>query len=504
MVPASPGTAFTIPATAMPLKDMCSRNGTPPVQTVFLRAGQMVALRAEGAVQAGGAFPKVGPAGQGSYPMNKPCMPIQGLPLMRLLGQFNGTVFDAGVTGVTFTAPADGWLHFGFNDDLFHDNTGTLDLTITGDFQPGAAAAASPTDIESAASPSLVCPILALPKYDNDDSTKGIFFINLDTGNAFFIDRVKRDPLSVRTRTMNQNIFAALDRTPGTPAGPGQVLAGEIRDGSGNVTALLLVDSTTGAMAYYADLKSQSYRGTVRKIAGNLAAALAAPDGNFALLMQRASSGETQGAYLYHAATGRALYFPKMGNLPSTPAASSVTSLPRMEGTVSALDLQAGNEATEAFLLADNAAGVLYHVGGVERRPDQLTVTRYPINLFDHFPHQAAVKTPRRFVPVPLFNGSGATQDVLILDTGTGAMAVLKGALQPRKAKVQPVRKNLYDHLPAGVGRPRVWTAVPKVAGNGATEGAWIFDSATGEVLYLDSIDDPSGLAVRRVDQRTR
>jgi len=54
------------------------------------------------------------------------------------------------------------------------------------------------------------------------------------------------------------------------------------------------------------------------------------------------------------------------------------------------------------------------------------------------------------------------------------------------------------------VGRPRVWTAVPKVAGNGATEGAWIFDSATGEVLYLDSIDDPSGLAVRRVDQRTR
>ena len=46
------------------------------------------------------------------------------------------------------------------------------------------AAAATPTPAVDRSD--FISPILAVPKYDDDESTKGIFFVNLDTGNAFY------------------------------------------------------------------------------------------------------------------------------------------------------------------------------------------------------------------------------------------------------------------------------------------------------------------------------
>ncbi|HPR64203.1 MAG TPA: hypothetical protein PK014_08260 [Thermoanaerobaculia bacterium] len=495
---------FTIPGKAMVTKEMCRKDGIPPVRTVFLKSGQTVTLSATGTVKAGGSFPAVNCSGLASTIMNKPCLPIQGLPLMRLLGNFEGNIFDAGRSGTTFTAPGDGWLSFGFNDDIFSDNLGEITLTLSGEISEQGKDFDLPADSVSDDKQELVSPLLAVPKYDNDDSTKGIFFINLDTGNAFFIDRVKLSPLSVRTRKLNQNVFRALGRTPGTPAGPGQILVGEIREGGGNVTALLLVDTTTGSMAYITDLETQSFYGKIRKILDRPASVLASSDGNYALLMRRGSSGKTKGAYIYHATTGRGLYFARMEEMKSTPPSRPTTELPTMEGSVSALELQAGNEATEAFLLADNASGTLYYVGDVERDSDILSVRKYRISLFDFFPRDTAVASPRRFVLIPVFGSGGATDHVFVVDVGSGKMALINDVRKPNRTRVQITPRNIYDWFPAQVGGPRVMTAVPKVKGNGETEGAWLFDSATGQILYLEEIRNLSRLVPYRVNQKAR
>jgi hypothetical protein len=70
--------------------------------------------------------------------------------------------------------------------------------------------------------------------------------------------------------------------------------------------------------------------------------------------------------------------------------------------------------------------------------------------------------------------------------------------------QLQRLRPDVYSALPKDVGRPRVIAAVPKVRASGATEGAWIFDSASGQVLYLDGLDDPQRATLQRVDQRSR
>lgn len=354
------------------------------------------------------------------------------------------------------------------------------------------------------ASSEFIAPILALPKYDDDESTKGMFFFNLDTGNAFFIDKVKTSPKSVRTRTLNQNIFSALGRQRGTPALPGEVLLGEIRGGDGNVRGILLVDTSTGASAHITGLQNRSYEGRLQRISTKPAQSIASSDGNYVLVMKRDGSGKTEGAYLYHGSTGKALYFEDIHRMRAGQSAKPTSPLPIIRGRVSGLGLQAGSEATTGILLIDNDSGKTFHVSDLERRPERLTITPMQLNLLRYFPTSPDVKTPQRFVLIPITSGNGATDKVLVVDVGSGQMAILRDVRKPKKMRIQRSNQNLYSHLPKNVGRPRVIAAVPKVAGSGATEGAWLFDSASGEVLFLDNLDNLARFSIHRVDQRSR
>jgi hypothetical protein len=121
---------FTVPATAMPVEGYCAGDGSPPFRTVYLKEGETVTITATGKVKAGGGFPGVGPEGQENHIMNKTCQSLKGLPLMRLIGQFNGDLFDLGKGPVRFRAPGDGWLFIGANDDIFRDNQGSYTVTV--------------------------------------------------------------------------------------------------------------------------------------------------------------------------------------------------------------------------------------------------------------------------------------------------------------------------------------------------------------------------------------
>jgi hypothetical protein len=350
----------------------------------------------------------------------------------------------------------------------------------------------------------LASPILAAPKFDNDESTEGIFFVSLETGNAFFIDRVKGSPLSVRTRTLNQNVFQALGRPPGDSARHGDILIGSIRKKSGQMHALLLLDTTSGAMAYITDLDDRSYEGRLRPIRGRPAERLAGDDGNFALVMWEARSGRTDGAFFVNGTTGDCLFFEGVGTLETNLIARTAPTLPVMPGGVSAMPIHADDESTSHMLLMDNRLGTLYYAELPRKRPWDFAVSTLHRNLYVGLPREATVETPHRLVPVPITSSSGETDAAIIVDVGSGRMVVLKNLLEPSRVLLVGVDRTIYEKLPAEVARPRVITAVSKVDSSGATRGAWLFDSVTGSIVYLESLHNLRSLEIRTVEERAR
>ena len=118
---------ITVPGTAMPLEDAGLGDGTPPVEALTLAAGEKVIIYAEGTVnwRYNNSYSYTDPNGGGAVgPIcgSRP-YPADG-PILRLMGAFNGELYDLGAGPVVFTAPEDGTLYLGLNDCLYADNTG--------------------------------------------------------------------------------------------------------------------------------------------------------------------------------------------------------------------------------------------------------------------------------------------------------------------------------------------------------------------------------------------
>ena len=90
------------------------------------------------------------------------------------------------------------------------------------------------------------------------------------------------------------------------------------------------------------------------------------------------------------------------------------------------------------------------------------------------------------------------------MDVASGGMAWVRNADDPAATTVAAINANLYSAIPREVAEPRIVTAVAKTAESGATEGAWLFDSVTGRVLYLDELQTPAMLSIETVEERTR
>jgi hypothetical protein len=342
-------------------------------------------------------------------------------------------------------------------------------------------------------------PILAIPKFDDDDSIRDIFSFALETGRGTLLKRVRKSPLDIRALPMRHNLFQAIGRAPGQAARDGQVLVGPIRTGSGRVHALLVVDTTTGKMGYLTDLDDDPAVGTLRMIDGAPAQSIASDDGNYTMVMRRTGSGKTLDAYLFHGTTGRCQIFMGVGNLKTTISARSTIAMPKISSGISSLPIQGGNDATSSALLIDPSTGALHLVGSIEHKPAQLTVRTLSLNLTSAFRKNPKVASTRRFVPVPITDRSGATTSALIVDVGTGTLALLDNVDNPSRIRPIGLKGSIYDVLPENVERPRTITAVPKINDSGITKAAWLFDSASGDIVFVKHLQDPQDLELRKV-----
>lgn len=332
----------------------------------------------------------------------------------------------------------------------------------------------------------VAAPVVALPSYGGGGVSESFLTFRLGSGEAFLIDQLRRDPLALRRRQLAENLFAVIGRAVNQPATSGEILLEPIHSGDGSVRAALYVETPIGYVAYFNQLGRNSRIGEFSSAIGRPFSPLAAADGNFALLMRRDGSGKTNTAYLYHATTGKCLYFEGLNKLETDVEAAATSPLPTLTGRVAVSDLHAGSEATAGYLVVDSGNGDLYFFDFVPERSGQLSVYKSTRNLFEVFPREARYASPRRFLLVGIRESPRQTRHVLIFDAATGEMVLVENVDDRTRAPVlRKVGPNVDTALQANDRMTRVFSAVPNVAGNGSTIGVWLVDNQTGAVVYV-------------------
>ncbi len=343
-------------------------------------------------------------------------------------------------------------------------------------------------------------PRVALPLYAG--GTESFISLDLGSGACSLTDRLKSDPRRIRARGLGQNLFTEIGRPTDQPAFAGEILLAPILGGDGSTRAAMFVETSTGYVAFLDGVGRGNRLGEISVGLGRPFEPIASMDGNYALLMRRDSAGRTDGAYLYHATTGRGFYYGGLRKLETVVEVAAVEGLPQLTGRVAAAAVQTTREQTVSYLIADGGSGELTFFDLSTSSPARIAVRKSPLSLTEVFPQPGPHPTPQRFVAVPILADDDRTRHVLIVDASSGALALVEGV--DRQPVLRALRPNLYttiggDSRPGEATGQRVVTAVPGVASNGRTGGVWLVDSLTGAVVWLENPGFPGQASARRV-----
>lgn len=341
-------------------------------------------------------------------------------------------------------------------------------------------------------------PVLSLANFSGSGATEEFLSISLADGSGHLVDRLERDPTSLRSRSLAENLFVAIGRSRDQPAGVGEIFFAPILSSGAEVRAALYVETAIGYAAYFENPGRGNKLGEILTLTSRPFESIAASDGNFALLMRRDNSGRTEGAYLYHATTGQAVYLDGLKKLEISASTRSTAPLPTFVGKVSAVEIYAGSEATASYLVFDGASGEIHVFDVAPGAADQIRTHQLDLGLFDIFGRDGTHTSGRRFLALGVQASASVTEHVFLADAVTGDSAVLEfvtdadNAMRLRKAA--PVGTRL-----ASEGGQRVFSAVPRVTSSGATIGLWLIDSQTSRTVYVDRPGLPEEMTVTPV-----
>lgn len=341
------------------------------------------------------------------------------------------------------------------------------------------------------AAPSLPVPPhpLALPRYESS-GLDGFFHIQLDSGQAYLNERLDNPPL--RSRRLDQNISREIGLATGMSIG--DLLLGPIRNGDGSLKAALLVETATGYVAFLDDIGRDSKLGAITVAIDRPFQSLAADDRGASLLMRRDSSGRTEGAYLYHATSGRAVYLDGLRKLDPAGAVTATVPWPTLGQRAATVALQSPREETLGYWLGDPSTGESYRVSLNRGAPTRISTRKLTVNLFDAIAGRGPHATYDPLVAVGLEDRNGETRHIFLLSVGSGEMAVwFDVAGNGGSPSIVKLTRNLYDVLgsePAPV--PRTIEAIPQVGGDGV-DGVYLLDSVTRRVVLVGDLTQPSG-----------
>lgn len=341
-------------------------------------------------------------------------------------------------------------------------------------------------------------PIVALPAYGAGGASDSYFAFSLENGAGRQVDRLRRDPLSLRARLWQENLFRVVGRPTDQPALPGEVFLAPIRSSDGSIRSAIYVETSIGYAAFFEALGRGEKIGEFASVAGRPFEPIVSRDGNYALLLRDDASGRTLGAYLYHATTGRCLYIDGLNKLSITPNVVATSPLPALGGRVAAVALHAGSEATSAYLVADPVSGEIHFFDLTVGLVDQIVDRKSPANLYDVLRREGSYTSARRFALAPVQRDQETTLHVLVFDAVTGGIALIENVNDASALRVLRTSVTLDSQL-RGEGGERVLTAIPDLESGGRTVGVWVHDSDSGRVVYVSSPGDAASLGVALV-----
>lgn len=325
---------------------------------------------------------------------------------------------------------------------------------------------------------------IALP-LDDGGTTEGLLLGDLVSGELLLVDRPDRDPLSLAYERKDRNLFTEIGRPTGQAARPGDLHLGPVRGNDGTTRDAILVEGSTGFLAFYEKAGKGGRLGELTTAIGRPFEAIASPDGNFSLLMHRNASGRTVGAWLYHATTGRAVYYPGLEDLVPDSRSLEIGGLPEIPAAHAAVPVFDPDGSTVAFLVFDPSTGAIHRLSTSGGSSSRLTAIQLEPNLWTVFDSASGW---RRFRAVGLEGEDRTTRRVLVIDPADGKAAFLDGTGAGATLTLTPADLAAAfegDADPEPIARHE----------RGRTTGVWLLESGDRRGFYLSAGD----LALRPV-----
>lgn len=346
-------------------------------------------------------------------------------------------------------------------------------------------------------------PILVFPDSTTGGASSTYFYVNLTNGRSYVVDGLTRDPLNLRSRPLEENLFQVIGRPAGQAAYAGEIFFAPLASSDGSVRAGLYVETAIGYVALFEEPGRSRKLGKIITLTGRPFEDIMSTDGNYALLPRHDSSGRTEGAYLYHATTGRGLYLGGLRKLDPGAKARPTSALPVLAGRVTAAEIHLGSEASGAYLVADPASGEVHYLRLLSGVATQVTSEKSPIQLYDVFSREGSHTSARRFLAVPVNSSGSRTEQIFIADAMTGETAVVVGVTDA-DVETQLVKAVSLSRWLTEGGGERVFSAVPRTNSSGATIGIWLLDSQSRSTVYIDNPGVPGSVTTARVTVERR
>lgn len=333
-------------------------------------------------------------------------------------------------------------------------------------------------------------PLITLPRFGGGDQPDVFLYLDHSHGGGYLLEGLRRAPTQLRSQRLTDNLFQQIGRA-GQAAIPGEILLMPIFASRDTVRDALFVETSTGYVAYLDEFGKNDKLGTLVTVIGRPFGPLAAGDGNFVLLPRRDSSGKTDGAYLYHGTTGKAIYISGLAKLTPDLKGVPTVELPKFEGRFAAAEILSGG-ATVSYMLADAASGKVTFLDLSSGSPERLVVRQSALDLATAFTADKLNPSLQRFVLEPLQDG-GATRNVVVVDVASGLVGLIDEPLGQVRLRVLP--QSVYSVIrPVAGDLPRTFATV-----RNGMDGVWVLDSLSGGMVYIANPTVPAELRIASV-----
>lgn len=334
-------------------------------------------------------------------------------------------------------------------------------------------------------------PFFTLPRFGGGDQPDLFLYFDHTSGSGYLLEGLRREPVQLRGGRLADNLFQLIGRASNQPAIHGELLLLPIFSSSNSVRDALLVETSTGYVAYLDEFAKNGKLGSLVTVIGRPFGPLAAGDGNFALLQRRDSSGKTDGAYLYHGTTGNAIYIGGLAKLSTDLKGLSTVALPKFESRFGAAEILSGG-GTASYLLVDANSGKVTFLDLVPGAPERMVVRPTGLDLLTAFAADKLNPSLQRFVVEPL-QENGTTRSILVIDVASGQLGLIDEPLGQPRLRILP--QSVYNVLRPAAGEvPRTFATV-----RNGLDGVWLLDSLSAGLIYISNPLVPAEMRIQTV-----